>query len=291
VVRFKLAHTSAAGESASVAWQTAKERARQARQVSTEATRRLKESARQTREAAAAADRFRLLQAVRGHQNEEETVLTELRELGELAALAEEEEAVDAGGDAERAGKPPVASGVTCNGVEMVRETGDDANDDIYDYYYFWNDSASLDALEGEEEDEGGLDDDEDSNDENHWANDYPDEEENENEDEWGRGGGGGGRRDEDDGGVAEALDRLGLEDTLERWARGHHDDDEETSSDDDLYGREDHNGLVHSMSRDAALHGASYARFKRRMLRDQNGGEDDAEGTSSDDDELNDYY
>ncbi|KAJ8303473.1 hypothetical protein KUTeg_019869 [Tegillarca granosa] len=83
-------------------------------------------------------------------------------------------------------------SGITCNSVQLVRETVPDDNF-VYDLYYTNNpdfnlclseDSLSIEAFtdvqygDGNDDDDndGLYDDEDDSNDESNWRNDYPDE-------------------------------------------------------------------------------------------------------------------
>lgn len=187
---------------------------------------------------------------------------------------------------------------ITCNGVPLVKLAEEEY---VYDVYTMQSDAFSstdsdvdqsnifsaqdfdatnivdisfLDCRDMAEDDEEAwrkvMDgDDSDSNDEDHWKNDYPDE-----EDEF----------SEADDDAYYRDDDLDLD--FERFHIRHGNREigssaSEESDDDDEFGDED--GLVHSRSesfvRDADLHGTSYAKWKRKMVKqmgDENSSEED---------------
>lgn len=255
---------------------------------------RVKAKARRSSRAGAAAARYRLL----GEHRQMELEQEEEKETFKVFDVVVE------GDKKKKRKKTRLASGLACNDVEMVREvvrrdSDDEDGDYVYDLYYVDSsrrgsgDSASrtplgmgeyIDRLVnvraygedfafGDYRDPGDGDDEEeeseDSNAEDHWANDYPDED----EEEKGRG------LDYDDlvGGISK---RLGLEDEAYCFEGSDLEDYED-----------DGGGLIESMTyrRDEEMHGASYARFKRRIKKEEE--EEEDEGDSDDINELDEYY
>ncbi len=184
-----------------------------------------------------------------------------------------------------------ISSGLACNGEELIREKVQEEDEFVYDLYYL-NDNTKSDAAKtcgggiseyidrllnvrayGDESmfdyRQGGCDDDdddsEDSNAEDHWANDYPEEED------------GSERSDNDEDDLEDLMDRMGLDGS-----------DEEYGGDDD---DDDDGGLIRSMAydRDEEMHGAAYARFKKRFLKRQGGGGDDSDDEDLDDEDDDD--
>jgi len=178
----------------------------------------------------------------------------------------------------EKAGK---ADEIACNGVEMVREKVEESDKFVYDEYFA--DGVVFEDLfgvgGGGEDDCGGdfvvreyldeysdlrldfrggpgsdCDGDSDSNDENNWRNEYPDED------------------DEDDDG--EEYNKFAYDEEFDGGdfglGRKMRLSDEGSSSSGDEDGDDP---LVYSVSEanttTADLHGESYARFKRKVLKD----------------------
>lgn len=159
---------------------------------------------------------------------------------------------------------------VTCNGEALIREKNSQDEDFVYDIYEingedgesspdiddaFFEHMASIQAFgldahdlmaDYRDQDDDLLADSEDSNDEGNWRNDYPDEEE-----------------------YAELAYDSDL--SVGRLNLGEGSDSE---------GSDDESALVYSrqMKEDEDLHGASYARFKQRVLKDLHDSDSDSD-------------
>lgn len=189
---------------------------------------------------------------------------------------------------------------ITCNGVPLVKLAEEEY---VYDVYTMQSDAFSStesdqsfnaqdfdatnivdvsyldcrDMIEVEDAWRKVMDgDDSDSNDEDHWKNDYPDE-----EDEF---------SDENDAYYRD--DDLDLD--FERFHLRHGNKEVDTSPEqsEDEFGEEDEEGLIHSRSegfeRDANLHGTSYAKWKREMMKEM--GEDDDDYYNDDINEVDEF-
>merc|ERR1712020_25393 len=195
---------------------------------------------------------------------------------------------------------------ITCNGVPLVKLAEEEY---VYDVYTMQSDAFSstdsdvdqsnifsaqdfdatnivdisfLDCRDMAEDDEDAwrkvMDgEDSDSNDEDHWKNDYPDE-----EDEF----------SEADDDAYYRDDDLDLD--FERFHLRHGNKEVDTSPEqsEDEFGEEDEEGLIHSRSegfeRDANLHGTSYAKWKREMMKEM--GEDDDDYYNDDINEVDEF-
>ncbi len=285
---------------------------------------RVKIKARRAAKESAAAARYRLLGEhrnleIRQEGEEAEGAKKETYKIYDVVVEADEKDKKKQPRFIQQPG-----SGLACNGVEMLREEVEEEADYVYDLYYVDSSSgrkggsgggggpegeedSALDICNyidrllnvrafpgddldpfsfgsyrapdgGDDGDDEGGDSDEDSNAEDHWANDYPDE-----DDEGGACGGG----DEDGVGYGEDgefdlerdMRRFGLEDDSGDEGSGSEDYDEEA----------DGRRLIESMTyqRDEDLHGASYARFKRRVQKEENDEDDD----SDDINDIDEFY
>lgn len=179
---------------------------------------------------------------------------------------------------------------ITCNGVPLVKLAEEEY---VYDVYTMQSDAFSstdseqsfnaqdfdavnivdisfLDCRDIADDEEAWrkvMDgDDSDSNDEDHWRNDYPDEEEEFSDDDEN------GYRDDD---LDLDFDNFHLKHGNREIASS-----PDASDEDDYYDEDDdEEGLIHSrdetFERDADLHGTSYAKWKRQMVKEMGDDED----------------
>ena len=179
---------------------------------------------------------------------------------------------------------------ITCNGVPLVKLAEEEY---VYDVYTMQSDAFSstdseqsfnaqdfdavnivdisfLDCRDIADDEEAWrkvMDgDDSDSNDEDHWRNDYPDEEDEFSDDDEN------GYRDDD---LDLDFDNFHLKHGNREIASS-----PDASDEDDYYDEDDdEEGLIHSrdetFERDADLHGTSYAKWKRQMVKEMGDDED----------------